>query len=135
MTGLQRGPRPLSQRRNHPARIAVYALALIAAVGTQAQTGVSATTPTAAPPVSKGEAKAIRDFRLLDFNGDGRLSRTEVQLFPRLAAAFDTADTDGDGFVSMEEVRVFAARYRAERDRAKAANAPGSADAAAAAPP
>jgi Ca2+-binding EF-hand superfamily protein len=65
----------------------------------------------------------MRDFKMLDFNGDGKLSRTEVKLFPRLAAAFDEADTDGDGYVSYEEVRVFAARYRAERDRNKAAQA------------
>nr|WP_255591038.1 MULTISPECIES: EF-hand domain-containing protein [unclassified Acidovorax] len=72
---------------------------------------------------TKGEIKAMRDFKMLDFNGDGKLSRTEVKLFPRLAAAFDEADTDGDGYVSYEEVRVFAARYRAERDRNKAAQA------------
>ena len=65
----------------------------------------------------------MREFKLLDFNGDGKLSRTEVKLFPRLSAAFDDADTDGDGYVSYEEVRVFAAKYRAERDRQKAAKA------------
>ncbi len=71
-------------------------------------------------PLSKGEIKARRDFQLLDFNKDGKLSRTEVTLFPRLAAAFDTADTDKDGFVSFEEVEAFAVQYRAER-AAKAA--------------
>ncbi|MEF9999367.1 MAG: EF-hand domain-containing protein [Comamonas sp.] len=83
--------------------------------------------PDAAPAESangaaltKGEIKARRDFQLLDFNKDGKLSRSEVALFPRLAAAFDTADTDKDGFVSFEEVEVFALQYRAER-AAKAA--------------
>lgn len=86
-----------------------------------------AQTPGAAPAESaagaaltKGEIKARRDFQLLDFNQDGKLSRSEVALFPRLAAAFDTADTDKDGFVSFEEVEVFAVQYRAER-AAKAA--------------
>lgn len=83
-----------------------------------------AQAPVAPPPadtegLSKGEAKAIREFKMLDFNGDGKLSRTEVKLFPRLSNAFDEADTDRDGFVSYEEVRAFAAKYRAERDRAK----------------
>lgn len=70
-----------------------------------------------------GEIKAQREFKLLDFNGDGQLSRSEVRLFPRLAASFEDADTDGDGFVSYEEVRAFAAKVRAQRDRQKAAQA------------
>ena len=80
-----------------------------------------ASTANAAP--SKGELKAMREFKMLDFNGDGKLSRTEVKLFPRLSAAFDEADTDHDNYVSYEEVRAFAAKYRAERDRQKAAQA------------
>ena len=73
--------------------------------------------------LSKGEIKAQREFKLLDFNGDGQLSRSEVRLFPRLAAAFDSADTDHDGQISYEEVRAFAATYRAERARLRAAQA------------
>ena len=93
-------------------------LVLLTACGlTLAQTPAA---PEAAAPLTKGEIKARRDFQLLDFNKDGKLSRTEVALFPRLAAAFDTADTDKDGFVSFEEVEVFAVQYRAER-AAKAA--------------
>ena len=64
---------------------------------------------------------------MLDFNGDGKLSRTEVQLLPRLAAAFDDADTDKDGYVSYEEVRAFAAKYREQRDHQRAAQAAGTA--------
>lgn len=86
------------------------------------------------PGLSKGEVKAIREFKMLDFNGDGKLSRSEVKLFPRLAAAFDEADTDHDGFASYAEVRAFAAKYRAERDRKKAEQAASAQSAAPAAP-
>ena len=92
---------------------------------------------SAAPPMlTKGEIKAMREFKLLDFNGDGQLSRSEVKLFPRLSNAFDEADTDKNGYVSYEEVQVFAAKYRAERDRQRAAAeqtaaSPAAADAAA----
>ena len=88
--------------------------------------GTPALTETAPPQeaaLTKGELKAMRDFKMLDFNGDGKLSRTEVKLFPRLSAAFDDADTNHDNYVSYEEVREFAAKYRAERDRQKAAQA------------
>jgi 16S rRNA A1518/A1519 N6-dimethyltransferase RsmA/KsgA/DIM1 with predicted DNA glycosylase/AP lyase activity len=106
--------------------------AVAVAAEAQPQTPVptpqSASAPIEARPQSqaaltKGEIKAMREFKMLDFNGDGKLSRTEVKLFPRLANAFDDADTDHDGYVSYEEVRVFAAKYRAERDRQKAAQA------------
>lgn len=102
---------------------------LAAALGTTALAMPPATAPAASAPtesqaaLTKGDIKAMREFKMLDFNGDGKLSRTEVKLFPRLAAAFDDADTDKDGYVSYEEVRAFAAKYRAERDQQRAAQA------------
>ena len=81
---------------------------------------VSAQTAPDGTPLSKGEIKAMRDFKLLDFNGDGKISRTEVALFPRLAAAFSMADTNGDNYLSYEEVRAYAVIYRAERDQKRA---------------
>lgn len=73
--------------------------------------------------LSKGEIKAQQQFKMLDFNQDGKLSRKEVAIIPKLAAAFDETDTNKDGFVTYEEVRAFAVKYRAEREQAKAAEA------------
>ena len=71
--------------------------------------------------LSKGEIKAQQQFKMLDFNHDGKLSRKEVAIIPKLAAAFDETDTNKDGFVTYEEVRAFAVKYRAARESAKAA--------------
>lgn len=101
-------------------------LALLAALGCTAalaNPSVAGAPAQAGAPISKGEIKAMQQFKMLDFNGDGKLSRTEVKLFPRLSAAFDDADTNHDNYVSYEEVREFAVKYRAERDRQKAAQA------------
>ena len=86
--------------------------------------------------LSKGEIKAQRQFKMLDFNQDGKLSRKEVSFIPKLAAAFDETDTNKDGFVSYEEVRAYAVKYRAERglDKAKTAQAPAAESAPAAEP-
>ncbi len=120
-------------RHNLPMRAARAALPLLLAVPAAAAMAAPAEggeapaaqppAPAASAPLSKGEIKAIREFNMLDFNGDGKLSRQEVAIVPRLAAAFDDADTDHDGFVTLEEVRAFTIKYRAERDRAKAAAA------------
>nr|WP_186827543.1 EF-hand domain-containing protein [Comamonas testosteroni] len=67
------------------------------------------------PQLSKGEIKAQRQFKMLDFNQDGKLSRKEVAIIPKLAAAFDETDTNKDGYVTYEEVRAYAVKYRAER--------------------
>ena len=46
-----------------------------------------------------------------------------MAIIPKLAADFDETDTNKDGFVTYEEVRAFAVKYRAAREKAKAAEA------------
>ncbi len=99
-----------------------------------ASAAAEAAQSAASQPLSKGEIKAIREFHMLDFNGDGKLSRKEVAIIPRLSAAFDDADTNHDGYVTLDEVRAYTVKYRAERDRAKAAAAAASAASATGSP-
>lgn len=115
---------------------AALSMTLLALRPAHAQPAAEATPPASAAsqPMSKGEAKAIREFNMLDMNGDGKLSRKEVAIIPRLAAAFDEADTNHDNYVTLDEVRAFAVKYRAERDRARAAQQPQAPDAPASAP-
>ena len=96
----------------------------------------AASDKAAGTQLSSGEIKAQRQFKMLDFNHDGKLSRQEVSFIPKLAAAFDETDTNKDGFVSYEEVQAYAVKYRAERglDKAKTAQAPAAESAPAAEP-
>ena len=84
-----------------------------------AQTAAAATTAPGAARVSKGEAQALKIFRMLDADGDGRISRQEAQvgirLKPSLAEDFRRADLNGDGHLTEQEIRSVAERRRAER--------------------
>lgn len=110
--------RPAMYKRPIPRTLLAYAAALGCGMATAQPEPEAAVAPTSS--LSQGEIKAQREFRLLDFNRDGYLSRAEVAILPRLAAAFDEADADHDERVSFEEVRSFAARHRAEREQARA---------------
>ena len=53
------------------------------------------------------------DFDTLDTDGDGQLTRAELQASAK--ARFDKADTDGDGALSAEEMAAAAQARAAER--------------------
>lgn len=109
-------------------RLLPMALCLACAAPVWAQGKIDPVTMTGADgkPLSKGEAKAVKDFQMLDFNKDGKISRKELMLVPKLYAGFDEADTNKDNYLTLDEVRVFAVKYRARRDAAKAAQASSS---------
>jgi hypothetical protein len=100
----------------------LLAAALIAAPTISMAQG-AAPAPQLPPHASEGERLAARQFQWLDTDNDGYLSREEVAVFPRLAEAFDRADTNGDRRVSFEELRAEAANVRAERQRQREAAA------------
>lgn len=113
----------LCRRLLMPLALCCAAAAPLAPAWAEGQIDPVAMTGPDGKPLSKGEIKAIKDFQMLDFNKDGKISRKELMLVPKLYAGFDEADTNKDNYLSLEEVRVFAAKYRARRDAAKAAQA------------
>lgn len=63
--------------------------------------------------LARRRAAFERHFKADDKNGDGTLSRAEVQASePWLAPHFDQADLNHDGQLSQEEVRAYIRRLR-----------------------
>lgn len=120
----------LPRRLLLPLALCCAAAAPLAPAWAQGKIDPVAMTGPDGKPLSKGEIKAIKDFQMLDFNKDGKISRKELMLVPKLYAGFDEADTNKDDYLSLDEVRVFAAKYRARRDAAKAAAAAAGQEAA-----
>lgn len=73
--------------------------------------------PTAhAEPAAAGpQNRAVQKLKAADTNGDGLLSKAEVQNLPGLARHFDRIDGNGDGKLSRQELR--AARERMQQFR------------------
>ena len=75
-------------------RTSLLLLALLLSTGA-AGLAVAADTPAAADKPARAK---------LDTNGDGFIDRAEAAKSPRLAAQFDTLDTNKDGKLSREEL-------------------------------
>ncbi|WP_051237436.1 EF-hand domain-containing protein [Ottowia thiooxydans] len=75
---------------------------------------------TASANTDKGDEQALKWFRMLDSNGDGRLSRDETawitRFKPSVAEQFNAADANRDGYVTQDEIRALAKKRRVERE-------------------
>lgn len=75
-------------------------------------------------------ATPAADLPRLDANGDGIVTREEAQVYPRLAARFDDADTNRDGHLDAAETEAAREAVRRQaraaiRERWKAADKDG----------
>jgi Ca2+-binding EF-hand superfamily protein len=68
---------------------------------------------------NEGGSHKGEKFQDLDKDQDGRLSREEAQVSPRMAEKFDKLDTNQDGFVTREEKSAAKAQWKAEKDQQK----------------
>jgi hypothetical protein len=98
-------------KRTIPLLIAAFSLSLTA----YAQT--TATTERPAGGVSRDLQKEFKD---LDRDGDGFLSRAEVEQNSSLKAKFEAADTNGDGKLDLSEFQVLEAEASPDRSLGRA---------------
>jgi hypothetical protein len=90
----------------------------------QVQPGAYPNQPAQPPPgpgaanyPQRGGVLAQR-FAAANVTHDGRLTREQAVTMPMVARNFDSIDLDHNGYVTLPEVRVFAAQQRAERGEA-----------------
>lgn len=86
------------------ARVTFASLALVAAVGAQAQAQApqSPATGTAAPAAGS-QATVDAAFKQADTDRDGKLSGAELSQIPALASKLAELDKNKDGVVSSDE--------------------------------
>jgi EF hand len=83
------------------ATTAVALTILLTTASVWAQSTAPAMEGTTPPAMSAKDLMAA--FTKSDLNKDGKLSKTEAEGVPGLAAKFEAIDTDGDKFISKAE--------------------------------
>ena len=66
----------------------------------------AAQEPARQPATTPGASAQWPAFESLDTNADGRLSSSEAQVAPTVAAKFSTLDKQGKGYVTKEEYQA-----------------------------
>lgn len=100
--------------------LTLVALTTLATAGAYAQTPAKVGSTTTAP--SNTTPKKDRDnFKEMDKDGDGKLSKAEVGGSDRkgFIKNFGTADTNSDGYITKDELKA----YKANRKATKATKA------------
>jgi Ca2+-binding EF-hand superfamily protein len=100
--------------------LTLMALTTLATVGAYAQTPAKVGSTTTAP--SSTAPKKDRDnFKEMDKDGDGKLSKAEVDGSDRkhVIKNFATVDTNTDGFITKDELKA----YKSARKATKATKA------------
>ena len=96
----------------------VTAVALTPAFALAQPTPAPGATPNATTPKARGEHKGGKGerFKKADTNGDGALSKAEVDAagMKRLSAKFDKIDANRDGKITREEMKAARAAHKDE---------------------
>jgi hypothetical protein len=82
----------------------------------QSNSGQQGSATGSTNPSLNGSGVLLPEFRALDRDGDGFLSKKEVEGYPRASASdFAQADKDGDGRLSYEEFKTLHANTSTDR--------------------
>jgi len=96
--------------------IAAAGFALTAhAQSTHTPTHTNATAGSTTAPAGGVSRDLQKEFKDLDRDGDGYLSRAEVEQNSKLKARFDTADKNRDGKLDQSEFQVLEAEASPDR--------------------
>ena len=101
-----------AQNASAPPQTDPSATAAPAAPAAPAQAPAQDSAPQVAATTAATESSKPADFKQLDANKDGKLSRDEVAGDAMWTADFDAADTNKDGYLSKAEFRKHEADLR-----------------------